>query len=515
MKTPPICLFLYIALFLAPCALWADVFLAPLFRDGAVLQQGKAVSVWGHAAPGEKVVVKFAAQKKETTADNSGKWSIILDPLSASSVPEEMTVTGNTTTVTVSDILVGEVWICSGQSNMAWSVKNVKDAEKEIAAAAYPLIRHFKTALSVSDAPKDVVNGEWTICSPQTVGDFSASGYFFVRELHKELGVPIGLINASYGGTPIEAWMSAEALRSTPVFAPIFERWKQTVADYPAQMKLYEGQLNEWKADRAAGRESSRRPPRKPDGPGGRMEPSGLFNAMVHPHIPYGIRGIIWYQGENNAPRFSEYSALFQTMITQWRRDFGQGDVPFYFVQLANFNRKSDLTGQQWAFQREAQATAFKLPNTGMAVAADIGEAGNIHPANKQEVGRRLALNALALTYGKAGEYAGPIFQQATSEGNAMRVQFDHADGLSLAGGEGGSFELAGSDRVFHSATAKVEKETLVVVSPFVQAPVAIRYGWKNNPTMTVYNSANLPAAPFRSDDWPAPLASAVDEETQ
>ncbi len=507
-----------IALIAIVSPLHAAITLAPLFRDGAVLQQGKAVPVWGKADPGEKIVVEFQGQKKETTADSDGKWKVELAPLAVSATPSEVTVTGKTTQ-RVSDILVGEVWICSGQSNMAWTVKAAKDFDQEAAAANLPLIRHFKVELKPSEKPEDTLNGEWTACSPQTVGDFSATGYFFGRELHKALGVPIGLINTSYGGTPVESWMSDAALKGDPTFATVFARWKKTLADFPTLEKVYEERAAKWKADREAAlkakQEFTARAPRKPDGPGSRMQPSTLFNAMVHPLIPYGVRGIIWYQGEANAARFPEYGPLFQGMITQWRKDFSQGDVPFYFVQLANLERKADASGQQWAFQREAQASALKLPDTGMAVAVDIGEAGNIHPKNKQEVGRRLALIALALNYEKGGEYAGPMYQSATAEGSAMKVSFAHAMGLKLLETPG-DFELAGADKKFYPASAKVTGEQVVVSSPSVSQPVAVRYGWKNNPPMNLYNAAGLPAPPFRSDDWPASpeaLPAAATEE--
>lgn len=485
----------------------ANVTLAPLFRDGAVLQQGKSVPVWGQADPGEKITVEFQGQKKEVTAGADGKWRINLDPLSVSATPTELIATGKNT-VKVSDVLVGEVWICSGQSNMAWYVKNAKDFDQEAAAANLPLIRHFKVELKPSEKPEDTLNGEWATCSPQTVGDFSATGYFFGRELYKTLNVPIGLINTSYGGTPVESWMSDAALKENPAFASVFARWKQTLSDYPNQLKIYEQRAEKWKADREAAQKAGQpfatRPPRKPDGPGSRMSPSSLFNAMVHPLIPYGIRGVIWYQGEANAARFTEYGALFQGMITQWRRDFAQDNVPFYFVQLANLERKADPSSEQWAFQREAQASALKLPHTGMAVAVDIGEAGNIHPKNKQEVGRRLALIALALTYEKGGEYAGPVFKSAQADGSAMKVSFDHARGLKVLDTPG-TYELAGADRKFYPASARVVGEELVVTSPSVTQPTAVRYGWKNNPSINLYNEAGLPAPPFRSDDWEAP----------
>lgn len=494
-------------------SLRAEITLAPLFRNGAVLQQGKPVPVWGKADPGEKITVEFQGQKKEATAGADGKWKVELDALAVSATPSDLTVTGKTTQK-VSDVLVGEVWICSGQSNMAWTVKASKDFPEEQAAANHPLIRHFKVELKPSEQPEDTLNGEWAACSPQTVADFSASGYFFGRELQKALGMPIGLINTSYGGTPVESWMSEAALKGEAKFEAVATRWKKTLADFPAALKVYEERAEKWKADREAALQANlpfkTRAPRKPDGPGSRMQPSTLFNAMVHPLIPYGVRGVIWYQGEANAGRFPEYGALFQGMITQWRKDFGQGDVPFYFVQLANLERKVDASGAQWAFQREAQAEALQLPNTGMAVTVDIGEAGDIHPKNKQDVGRRLALIALALTYEKDGEYAGPVFESAKADGSAMKVSFAHAKGLKLLDGPG-DFELAGADQKFHPASARVDGEQLIVSSPSVHEPVAVRYAWKNNPIANLYNGDGLPAVPFRSDDWAAP-ANALPE---
>ncbi len=490
----------------------ADVVLAPLFQDGAVLQQGKPVPVWGTARPGESVEVQFQGQRKNAVAGTTGQWKIVLDPLPASDTPSEMRVAADNN-LKIADILVGEVWICSGQSNMAWTVKGSKDFPQESANANLPLIRQFKVELSAAEAPQETVRGGWTACSPSTVGGFTAVGYFFGRDLHKALGVPVGLINTSYGGTAIESWMSDDALRSDPAFAPVFERWKQFLAGYPNRERLYQEQMKKWQADRqtaaAEGRTFTQRSPKQPDGPVSRLTPSGLFNAMVHPLTPYAIRGIIWYQGETNAPRFAEYAALFTGMIDQWRRSFDQGNVPFYFVQLANLERSSDPTAVQWAFQREAQAAALKLPGTGMAVAADIGEADNIHPKNKQEVGRRLALIALALAYEKNGEYSGPVFVSATPEGRSIRVRFAHAKGLRLLEGASNGFEIAGADKIFHPATVAIEGESLLAASAAVDQPVAIRYAWRNNPAISLYNAKDLPAPPFRTDDWPAPLAPA------
>ncbi|HRJ71058.1 MAG TPA: sialate O-acetylesterase [Terrimicrobiaceae bacterium] len=499
---------------LLAASLRADITPAPLFRDGAVLQQGKPVAVWGRAEAGEKVIVAFGTQKKEATAAADGRWKVMLDPLAASATGSDLTMTGKNT-VTVKDVLVGEVWICSGQSNMAWTVERAKDFPAEAAAANFPLIRHFKVAQIGADSPADTAEGDWVACTPATVKDFSAAGYFFGRELHKVLGVPIGLVNTSYGGTPVESWMSQEALSADPGFGPVSERWKKNLEAYPALSKVYEERLAKWQADKAAaakeGKEFKIRAPRKPDGPGSRMAPSALYHAMVHPLIPYAVRGIIWYQGEANAARFNEYGKLITAMVKQWRKDFGQGDLPFYYVQLANLERKPDASAQQWAFQREAQGAVLDLPNTGAALAIDIGDPENIHPANKQEVGRRLALIALAQAYEKGGEYAGPVFRSAKADGAAMRVAFDHASGLKFLNGTAAGFEVAGADQVFHPAAAEISGEEVLVKSAAVPAPVSVRYAWRNNPEVSLYNAAGLPASPFRSDNW-APPANAFPE---
>lgn len=486
----------------------AAITLAPPFREGAVLQQGKPLPIWGKANAGEKITVTFKDQTKETSADDNGCWEVKLDPLSASASPAELSVVGSDT-VKVDNILVGEVWICSGQSNMAWVVKHSKDPEAEIAAANYPLIRHFKAPLSASATPLDTSGGTWEVCSPETVGDFSAVGYYFGRELFKNLNVPIGLLNISYGGSPIESWIDTATLQENPAFSAIMERQNGDAARYPARLKLYEERLAAWEAKKATadGQKVSGRAPVPPSGPGvvDRFTLSSLYNSMLHPFIPYAVRGVIWFQGEANFLRSTEYRTLFPAMITEWRKEFGQGDFPFYYVQLANQARKSDTTGVQFAFQREAQGSALKLPNTGVAITADIGEADNSHFKNKQEVGRRLALVALARDYDQKVDFQGPVVKNIAKKGDSFYITFEHANGLQLKGDAG--FEIAGSDSVFHPALPKLDGSSIIVRSELVPEPVAVRYAWHNNPTMTVYNGADLPASPFRTDDWPVPTS--------
>lgn len=489
-------------------SLLANVIPSPLFRDGAILQQGKPVPVWGRADPGEKISVTFKDQKKETAADAQGHWKIELNPLSASDEPAELIISGNNT-LRIADVLVGEVWICSGQSNMEWPVSQAQNYSEESAAATHPTIRQFKVPRKASETAQDDLNGSWVACSPASVGNFTAAGYFFARELSENLKVPVGIINTSFGGTPVESWMSQSALQSNSDFSIVASRWEKTLQDYPNLMKVYEENLAKWNADRKAAANASQPfktpQPRKPPGSGSQMMPSSLFNAMVHPLIPYAVQGIIWYQGEANAARFTEYAELFKALITQWRGDLGQGDIPFYFVQLANLERGNDSRAE-WAFLREAQAEAFDLPNTGMAVAADIGDPRNIHPANKQEVGRRLALIALAEAYGKNESGSAPRFSKAETDGSSVKIFFLPERTLELRNDTG--FLVAGADQIFHPATASLSGNTLIVSSPSVSNPVAVRYAWANNPTMGLYDETGLPVPPFRSDDWPAPDAA-------
>jgi sialate O-acetylesterase len=394
--------------------------------------------------------------------------------------------------------------------NPTFLVRNGNDAEREIAAGDFPLIRQFKVPTVAADKPADDVAGSWALCTPASVGGFSAVAYFFARDLHQKLGVPIGIVNSSWGGTQIEAWLSEPALRADPAAKEIFARWDQRMAEYPQKMSDHAAAVANWEKEPAeaktgkTGKAKKRAAPPKPEGPASRWIPGGLFNAMIAPLVPYAMRGVLWYQGEANGARHTEYASLFTALIKQWRADFGQ-PLPFYFVQLANFERGTGVKGDEWAFQREAQAKALSLPNTGMAVTIDIGDPKDIHPKNKQDVGRRLALHARQQIFGEKIETDGPAFAQAIRDGAAMRVTFTHADGLRLepAANDGRvSFEVAGENRKFVPAQARVEGNALVVSADTVQSPVAVRYAWRNSPDARLFNTAGLPAAPFRSDDW-------------
>ncbi|WP_221773425.1 sialate O-acetylesterase [Ruficoccus amylovorans] len=485
----------------------ADVTLAPLFRDGAVFQQNAPVVVWGQADPDEAVEVSFGQQSLKTQTDAQGDWSVSLAPMEASFEPQTLTVKGKNT-LAVKDILVGEVWLCSGQSNMEWRVRLSNNASQEMASANFPAIRQFKPPrTAASDPQKDVV-GEWVVCSPDTVGEFTAVGYFFARTLREQLGVPVGIINSTWGGTQIESWISAEAISQVSSIGQIEERWQERLKDYPAAMSEYNESYAQWKSERdqaiQSGKKYTKRAPREPEGPGSRWEPSSIFNGMVAPLVPYTVAGVLWYQGESNQGHESEYAELFTTMIGQWRETFQNEQMPFYFVQLANCIRKSDPTGEAWAYLREAQAAALDLPNTGMAVAIDIGTSNDIHPRNKQEVGRRLALLALRDQYGYDLSAQGPRLRGAKTEGARVVLSFDHAEGLNSGDEPLTGFFIAGENRQFYPAQAVIENDTVVVSSGMVPEPVAVRYAWANDPVPapTLQNAARLPAEPFRTDNW-------------
>lgn len=484
----------------------AEVTLAPLFQDHAVLQRDLPLPVWGRAAPGEHVAVAFHGQTVGTTAGADGRWIIYLAPVPASADPAELVVTGSNVT-TVKDVLVGEVWLASGQSNMEWPLRMAANGDAEVARANFPALRLFSVLHAVASQPAETATGNWSPCTPDSVNQFSAVAYYFGRDLLRKLGVPVGVIGTYWGGTPIESWTSSATLRGTKAWPEIDARWQKilpTAADYAAR---YPADRAAWgKAEEHAQAAHTKNPltwPPPPMGPGTPFEPSGLFNGMIAPLQPYALRGVIWYQGEQNWLHPEEYAELFPTMIRSWRAQWGLGDFPFYFVQLANFTVVADPTGRAWARLRDAQSSALALPATGMAVTIDIGNPQNIHPLNKQEVGRRLALIAKTQVHGIPGDVSGPVFASATAEHGALRVHFTHAGtGLIAANQPVQSLEVAGADRIFHPATGKIERDTLLVSARTVPAPVAVRYAWSNAPVANLFNGAGLPAVPFRSDDW-------------
>lgn len=622
----------------------AEPFLSPVFTDNMVLQRDQKDAVWGWAKPGDKVTVTLAGQTADAVADADGKWQVMLSPMKAGG-PYTMAISGPEQ-VSLQNILVGDVWLCSGQSNMEWVVANSNNAQEEIAAANHPEIRCLTLAHVTAAEPQKTFSGSgWQVCTPQTVGGFTAVGYFFGKKLNEDLKVPIGLIHSSWGGTIAEAWASKGGLAPLQDFnqaledlerqskanssaenpqeewygkndagttggwsaekfadadwttasqplqwtgSPVAELagldgavWFRRSVDLPAAAAGKDGDLNlgaiddedtVWLNGQKIGASEGfmkMRSYKVPagllkagantiavrvmdiNGGGGLTGPADqmilrvagvtavplegpwrykigadltktppfpkrmgdnpnvvtvLYNAMISPLLPYGIKGAIWYQGESNAARAQQYRKLLPAMIGDWRKAFGQGDFPFYIVQLANYTAPlPEPAESEWAELREAQMlTAKNTPNSGIAVITDIGEAGDIHPRNKQDVGKRLALQALSKTYGKTIVSAGPEFKAAKVEGHGIRLSFDQVGtGLVAKGGMLKGFAIAGEDRKFVWADAKIEGETVIVSSPKVLLPVAVRYNWASNPEATLYNMSDLPAGPFRTDEWP------------
>ncbi|MDQ8011005.1 MAG: sialate O-acetylesterase [Flavobacterium nitrogenifigens] len=618
----------------------ANVRMPLIFSDGMVLQRDKQIPIWGFADPNENVEIHFSKQIKKTTADKNGKWKVNLNAEKAGG-PFELIIIGKNK-ITIKNVLVGEVWICSGQSNMEFQVFKTMNAEKEISSANYPMIRHFGVAQDLSGTRKDdLKQGKWEVANKENVGNFTAVGYYFARKLYAELKIPIGIINTSWGGTNVETWTSREAFENSPDFKAmiadvptvdinaIFETYKKSVLDnlkkvqgFDVSMEneeqfkdpnfqdknwpeikvpsLWENQQignidgivwmrktivltaeqakkeavlhlakvddedktyvngvevgtnNLWDAKRiykipanVLKEGTNVIAVRITDYSGGggiygdpadlkidfkdsnvpleglwkfsvvkvRIEvspnsyPSLLYNAMVNPLVPYAIQGALWYQGEANVWRAAEYKKSFPVMINDWRSKFKQGNFPFYFVQLSTFDEfgGNSQKGSRWAELREAQSETLKLPNTGMAVTTDIGNAKDIHPTNKQDIGLRLAAIAMNNLYGKKQVYSGPTYKSQTIKGNEIILTFDNiGSGLSTPNNdELKGFEIAGADKVFHSAKAIIKENKIIVSSDKVQKPVAVHYGWADDDTaINLFNKEKFPASPFRTDNW-------------
>jgi sialate O-acetylesterase len=460
----------------------AEVSLNNMFGDHMVLQQGIANRVWGRAAAGEEVTVSIAGQSKATKAAPDGAWEVRLDPITEYGGPHALTVKG-TNELTFNDVLVGEVWICSGQSNMQWSVNQANDPDLEKAAANVPSIRLLSVPQVGTQEPQANFNGKWQVCSPATVGGFSAVGYFFGRQLHQSLGVPVGLINNAWGGSAADAWVKREKIAAHPTLKAIHERWTKLESEKPN-----DGQMK------------------------GNQRPGNIHAGVLSPSIGYGIRGVIWYQGESNAGRAHQYRTLFPFMIQSWREEWNMADnqdFPFYWVQLADYKAEKTEPGESdWAELREAQTmTLDALPNGGQAVIIDIGEGKDIHPKNKQDVARRLARWALAETYKQPGiPCRSPRYTGMERDGSRIMLSFS-----DVAGGwrpfdvaEPRGFTVAGADRRFVQAKATIEKDGRIAIwSDAVAEPVAVRYAWADNPVCNMYSNAGLPLTPFRTDDFP------------
>ncbi len=502
---------------------FGDVRLPGLFSDGMVLQQGRPIIVWGWAAPDEDVSVVFADQTQVTRADLEGRWKVALDPVPANARPQEMKITGKNS-LTISNLLIGEVWLCSGQSNMGFQVSRVQNADQEIAAAKFPEIRMFNVERATSLTPLEDVKGSWKPATSENVGTFSAAGYFFGRHLHQVLKVPVGLINASWGGTRIEAWTSRESLEERPCAAQMLSDWDgiRSAWDAAAEKSKHETARAAWatlvqkiKEENAALPEGQKKPlppaPKAPEDPNQTPHhPAALFNAMIAPLIPYTLQGAIWYQGESNQKRAFQYQELLPNLINDWRTRWNH-EFSFYIVQLASYGNRLPVTqeaGQNdtWAELQDAQRlTVQTLPRTGLVVANDIGERDDIHPKNKQEVGRRLALWALAQDYGREKTVcSGPLVKNAVVEGNRIRLQFDHVGGglKTRDGGELKHFQIVGADQKWTWATAKIENQEVIVSSEAVPEPLGVRYAWAAWPEgANLINAEGLPASCFRTDE--------------
>lgn len=491
----------------APSA-WADVSLPAIFSDHMVLQGEAAVPVWGWAEPNEQVTVSIAGQTKSATADASGKWMVKLDKLKSGEAAT-LSVTGKNTLV-VNDVLVGDVWLCAGQSNMLWPVAKCQDFDQEKAAANFPKIRMFCESSGSNPIVQEKCAGKWELCSPETIGKFSATAYFFGREVHQKTRQPVGLITSSVGGTPIEAWTSVEAQQTVSELKPLFERWKKLATwDLEKAKADYEKQLAKYKEDVAAAEKDGAPTkklytPQQPVAPRIDNRPGNLFNAKIAPLIPYAIRGAIWYQGEANAiPGGGLYNITLPLLIKDWRTRWGQGDFPFAWVQLPNYGKPQEKPVEDggWPCIREFMLKTLSVPNTGMAITIDVGEVG-AHPKNKQAVGQRLALWALAKVYGQNGPSSGPLPAEHEIKGNEIICSFRETDGgLVAKGGELKGFAIAGADKKWVKASARIDGDKVIVSSPEVKEPKAVRYAWAFNPDCNLYNGAGLPASPFRTDD--------------
>ncbi|MEI6491626.1 MAG: sialate O-acetylesterase [Verrucomicrobiota bacterium] len=503
---------------------WAEIKPNALFSDNAVLQQNVSIPVWGTAKEGEKVAVTFDGETGTAVAKD-GKWMVRLKPHKAGG-PYTMTIAGENT-ITANNILVGEVWICSGQSNMAFKFPGSTTATTEAPAANYPKLRMFNVDHKLAINPQADESGKWIECSPSTVKDFSAVGYFFGRDIHKATGVPVGMIHTSVGGTGAQLWTSLTGLQKEPSLRGYVEdvssakakcdpaaeaKYTQDVADYERKLKAWDettgkefGQaIVAWNAECAKNKTAGTQPPPRPEPalpkPRPPVDPVGktataLFNGMVAPLIPYAIKGVIWYQGESNNGKPFEYRTLFPRLIADWREKWGEGDFPFLFVQIAPY--KDDVPEV-----REAQFLTWKkTPNTAMAVTVDVGDANNIHPKQKEPVGQRLAIAARALVYGEKIEYSGPEYDSMKVDKNRAILNFNHiGSGLVAKDGPLKGFTIAGADKHFVEAKAEIRGDTVVVTSEQISSPAAVRYGFTNIPDGNLWNKEGLPASTFRTD---------------
>jgi sialate O-acetylesterase len=483
----------------------ANLRLPAIISDNMVLQQNSNIALWGWANPGEAVTIKAgwpANAGAAVTAGADGKWMAWIKTGKAGG-PYTISFIASDT-ITVKNVLLGEVWLASGQSNMEFfmaktrnaSYTGVIDYQSEIAAADFPSIRMIDVPNKIADAPQDNFTGKWKVCSPQTADTFSAVAYYFAREVHQATGYPIGIINATWGGTPAESWTKKQVLQDDPGFNKILERYQHNLDSFPALQQEYKTALQQWTADSVG-----KTKPKAPGNPTNNKSPYVLYNGMIAPIIPYTLKGVIWYQGENNAGYAWQYRRLFPAMIASWRSDWSNKDLPFYFVQISPHRSQNPEI-------RDAQLYTYRhVPHTGMAVTTDNGDSMDIHPRNKKLVGDRLARWALYYDYGRKNiVYSGPLYKSYQVKGNKIIISFDYTGGgLMAKDGPLTEFTIAGSDSSFVPAQATIQGNTVVVWSDAVKKPQAVRFAWKNVPHPNLYNKEGLPASPFRTDSFRTP----------
>ena len=490
----------------------ADVRLPAVIGPNMVLQRGRPAAIWGWADPNETVTVSMAGESASARTDDKGNWRVTLPEIDADGRPHTLLVKSSSgSTVSVENVLVGEVWLCTGPSNIQWALRRCKNGEKEVAAADYPRIRFFSVAKKLADQPQADCQGEWFECRPDAVGDVSGVGYFFARRVHRDLDVPIGILQSFWGGSRIEAWTGIEAIEAEPALEPILDWWQRNREDFDSGRTKaeYERQLEAWQATVDRAKAAGVKPPAKPKPPenphASRHRPACLFNGMIAPLTPYAIRGAITYQGLGNLFWAQYGNALMPTMVADWRSRWGQGDFPFGMVQPAPFpcDRWPKSGPDAYSLQRESQLLLLDgLPNTGVALTMDIDDLEELHFTNKQTVGRRMADWALTSVYGRQIPYRGPVYKSMATEGDKIRIRFSNT-GNGLVTNDGcppKHFTIAGSDKIFHPATATIDGSTVVVHAANVDHPIAVRFAWSDTAVPNLFNNDGLPASLFRTD---------------
>lgn len=496
----------YIIIFSFTINLYGQIKLPNVFSNNMIIQADMPVRIWGWGKPNEMVSIKIMDIAVTVKADENGKWQIKL-PAVKSGLTFDIIVSSDEDKIVIKNAIAGDIWLCAGQSNMVFSLAATKDAGDYIPKANYPDIRLFSVERCYSTTKVQDVNGTWTICSPQTAGKFSAVAFHFARNIYSQTKRPIGIITCAWGGTPIQVWMSDESLTQFPA---VYQRWEQYKHDKPKMQKQYDSDMAKWREQCKYAKDHNKPllpEPRKPFETRPEQQPSCLYNAMISPLSPLTFRGILWYQGESNTYNPQQYRDLFTEMTKNWRQLFDCGNLPFYYVQLPNYGKISfEPHDSAWARLRDSQFAALSLPDTAMAVTIDVGDPNDIHPQNKSEVGRRLSLIALNKIYNKNMPCSGPVYKGHYIENDKIRVFFDHIEnGLIAKTTLDRQFSIAGNDKKFVWARAVIDRNSVLVYSPQINHPKAVRYLWADSPLgCGLYNSAGLPAAPFKTDDWQA-----------